>query len=34
MPVRLWSAERRLTLTPGREIDYESIRARILELRD
>ncbi len=34
MPVRQWSAERRLTLTPGREIDYESIRQRILELRD
>lgn len=34
MPVRQWSAERRLTLTPGREIDYESIRQRILELKD
>jgi phage terminase large subunit-like protein len=34
MPVRQWSAERRLTLTPGREIDYESIRQRILDLRD
>jgi phage terminase large subunit-like protein len=34
MPVRVWAAERKLTLTPGREIDYESIRQRLLELRD
>jgi phage terminase large subunit-like protein len=34
MPVRVWAAERKLTLTPGREIDYESIRQRLLQLRD
>jgi phage terminase large subunit-like protein len=34
MPVRQWAQERKLTLTPGREIDYESIRQRLLQLRD
>ena len=34
MPVRTWAAERRITLTPGREIDYESVRAQLNRLRD
>lgn len=34
MPVRTWAAERRITLTPGREIDYESVRATLNRLRD
>ena len=34
MPVRQWAQERKLTLTPGREIDYESIRQRLLQLRE
>lgn len=33
MPVRTWAAERRITLTPGREIDYESVRACLEQLR-
>ena len=33
MPVRTWAAERRITLTPGREIDYESVRAKLNELK-
>ncbi len=33
-PIRTWAAEGKITLTPGREIDYEAVRARILELRD
>ena len=32
LPVRAWAAERRITLTPGREVDYESVRARINQL--
>lgn len=34
MPVRTWAAERRITLTPGREIDYESVRATLNRLRE
>ena len=34
MPIRQWSNDGKLTLTPGREIDYQSIKARLLELRD
>lgn len=34
MPVRTWAAERRITLTPGREIDYESVRAQLNRLRE
>ena len=34
MPVRTWAAERRITLTPGREIDYESVRAQLDRLRE
>lgn len=34
MPVRLWSTEGKVHLTPGREVDYGAIRQRILELRD
>jgi len=34
MPVREWARERLLTLTPGREIDYESIRQRLLDLQE
>jgi phage terminase large subunit-like protein len=34
MPVRTWAADKRITLTPGREIDYESVRMRINDLRD
>jgi len=34
MPVRTWAAERRITLTPGREIDYESVRATMNRLRE
>jgi phage terminase large subunit-like protein len=34
MPIRQWSAEGKVHLTPGREVDYGAIRARILELRD
>jgi len=34
MPVRTWAAEKRLRLTPGREIDYESVRACLNQLRE
>ena len=34
MPIRQWSNDGKLTLTPGREIDYSSIKARLLELRE
>lgn len=33
MPVRTWAAEKRITLTPGREIDYESVRAQLDRLK-
>jgi phage terminase large subunit-like protein len=32
LPVRRWAAENRLTLTPGEDVDYESIRERCAEL--
>ena len=32
-PIRSWASEGRITLTPGREIDYDAVFARILELR-
>ena len=34
MPIRTWAMEGKITLTPGREIDYESIRQRLLLLRE
>jgi phage terminase large subunit-like protein len=34
LPVRSWAAEGRLTLTPGGEVDYESVRKRLGELRE
>ena len=34
MPIRTWASERKITLTPGREIDYESVRACLNTLRD
>ena len=34
MPVRTWAIEGKITLTPGREIDYESIRQRLILLRE
>ena len=33
-PIRTWASEGKITLTPGREIDYESVRAAILALRE
>jgi phage terminase large subunit-like protein len=32
LPIRRWAAENRLTLTPGREVDYEAIRECVNEL--
>ena len=32
LPIRRWAAENRLTLTPGKMVDYESIRCRVNEL--
>ena len=32
MPVRTWALEGKIELTPGREIDYEAVRARVLQL--
>ncbi len=34
MPVRTWALEGKIELTPGREIDYEAVRLRVLSLRD
>lgn len=34
MPIRQWSKEHKIHLTPGREIDYEAIRQHLLQLRD
>ena len=34
IPVRTWAATGKVTLTPGREIDYEAIRATLKELAD
>jgi phage terminase large subunit-like protein len=34
LPVRAWAADGRITLTPGREIDYEAVRTRIGELME
>jgi phage terminase large subunit-like protein len=34
MPVRTWALEGKLTLTPGREVDYEAVRATLLALRE
>jgi phage terminase large subunit-like protein len=33
-PIRSWAQDGKITLTPGREIDYESIRVRINQLRE
>jgi phage terminase large subunit-like protein len=33
LPIRTWAAGGHLTLTPGREIDYESVRAKLIELQ-
>jgi phage terminase large subunit-like protein len=33
-PIRTWAAEGRITLTPGPNIDYETVRQRIRETRD
>jgi phage terminase large subunit-like protein len=33
-PIRAWASDGKITLTPGREIDYDSVRAQILALRD
>ena len=33
-PIRTWAAEGKITLTPGRDIDYEAVRSTILALRD
>ena len=34
MPVRTWAKEGLLETTPGREIDYEAIRKKLMELRE
>lgn len=34
LPVRTWAASGNIELTPGREIDYESIRAKMKEVCD
>ena len=34
MPIRQWGADGLLTLTPGRDIDYGAVKARLLELRE
>jgi phage terminase large subunit-like protein len=33
-PIRSWASDGKITLTPGREIDYDSVRAQILAVRD
>jgi hypothetical protein len=34
MPVRTWALEGKMTLTPGREIDYEAVRTTLLAVRE
>ena len=34
MPIRTWAQEGRLTLTPGAEVNYDAVRARLVEIRD
>ena len=33
-PIRTWAAEGRITLTPGKEIDYDAVFAQLLALKD